>query len=266
MTRPSEACSTVGGRALRRRAEHGWQGEAPRRQVRRDDDAFSLRFGRRQPAHLDRGLGHRHLLERVRRQHADAWQGHVLRLTPGECRAIPGRGEGRLGTQARPGGPDHRQAAGPALLSTRDAGAQGARRAAYDAAAAQRGETLFNGNAKCSTCHVPPIFTEPGNNLHTADEIGIDSFQADRGPERSYVTTPLRALFDTQKIHKGGFYHDGRFADSGRRRRALRPLPQAASVRQAEDRPDRVLEVDLDCGRLLQSLRASGRYAATTPS
>jgi cytochrome c peroxidase len=26
------------------------------------------------------------------------------------------------------------------------------------------------------------------------------------------VTTPLRALFDTQKIHKGGFYHDGRFA------------------------------------------------------
>jgi hypothetical protein len=21
----------------------------------------------------------------------------------------------------------------------------------------------------------------------------------------------LRALFDTQKIHKGGFYHDGRF-------------------------------------------------------
>ncbi len=26
------------------------------------------------------------------------------------------------------------------------------------------------------------------------------------------MTTPLRALFDTQKIHKGGFYHDGRFA------------------------------------------------------
>src|SRR5687768_4669065 len=82
----------------------------------------------------------------------------------------------------------------------------------YDAKAAQRGQLLFNGNAKCATCHVPPIFTEPGYNLHTADEIGIDSFQADRGPERRYVTTPLRALFDTQKIHKGGFYHDGRFA------------------------------------------------------
>jgi hypothetical protein len=82
----------------------------------------------------------------------------------------------------------------------------------YDGRAAERGKMLFNGTAKCATCHVPPIFTEPGHNLHTAEEIGVDSFQADRGPERRYVTTPLRALFDTQKIHKGGFYHDGRFA------------------------------------------------------
>src|SRR5688572_19054189 len=82
----------------------------------------------------------------------------------------------------------------------------------YDIAVAKRGQALFNGKAKCSSCHVPPLFTEPGHNLHTAEEIGIDSFQADRGPGRSYVTTVLRALFDTQKIHKGGFYHDGRFA------------------------------------------------------
>jgi len=82
----------------------------------------------------------------------------------------------------------------------------------YDTRAAQRGQMLFNGTAKCSTCHVPPIFTEPGYNLHKGEEIGIDNFQADRGPDRRYVTTPLRALFDAQKIHKGGFYHDGRFA------------------------------------------------------
>lgn len=82
----------------------------------------------------------------------------------------------------------------------------------YDAVAAKRGEALFTGKANCSACHVPPIFTEPGNNLHKAEDIGIDSFQANRGPARMYVTTPLRALFDTQKIHKGGFYHDGRFA------------------------------------------------------
>jgi cytochrome c5 len=82
----------------------------------------------------------------------------------------------------------------------------------YNAEAARRGQGHFNGAARCSTCHVPPIFTEPGYNLHAADEIGIDGFQADRGPARRYVTTPLRALFDTQKLHKGGFYHDGRFA------------------------------------------------------
>ena len=58
---------------------------------------------------------------------------------------------------------------------------------------------------------MPPIFTEPGWNLHTAEEIGIDDFQATRAPDNRYRTEPLRALFDTQKIHKGGFYHDGRF-------------------------------------------------------
>ena len=81
----------------------------------------------------------------------------------------------------------------------------------FDQARAARGQTTFSGKARCATCHVPPIFTEPGWNLHTADEIGIDSFQADRSPDRAYRTTPLRALWEVQKIHKGGFYHDGRF-------------------------------------------------------
>ena len=33
----------------------------------------------------------------------------------------------------------------------------------------------------------------PGWNLHTAEEIGIDDFQAMRSPDGRYVTTPLRA-------------------------------------------------------------------------
>jgi hypothetical protein len=82
----------------------------------------------------------------------------------------------------------------------------------FDRAAAKRGEKIFNAKAKCATCHVPPIFTEPGWNLHTAEEIGIDDFQAKRSPDGRYRTAPLRALWDTKKIHKGGFYHDGRFA------------------------------------------------------
>ncbi|HUP41991.1 MAG TPA: hypothetical protein VM599_02155 [Thermoanaerobaculia bacterium] len=82
----------------------------------------------------------------------------------------------------------------------------------FDAAAAARGETLFAGKAACADCHVPPLFTEPGWNLHTPEEIGIDAFQADRGPENRYRTTPLRGLWSHTK---GGFYHDGRFAILG---------------------------------------------------
>jgi cytochrome c peroxidase len=82
----------------------------------------------------------------------------------------------------------------------------------FDEAAAEAGEKLFNGKARCGTCHVPPLFTEPGWNTHKADEIGIDDFQARRSPDGSYRTTPLRALWNSKKIHKGGFYHDGRFA------------------------------------------------------
>ena len=85
-------------------------------------------------------------------------------------------------------------------------------RGSYDQQAAGRGRQLFSSKATCASCHVPPIYTEPGWNLHTAEEIGIDDFQAGRAPDNRYRTEPLRALFETQKIHKGGFYHDGRFA------------------------------------------------------
>jgi hypothetical protein len=79
----------------------------------------------------------------------------------------------------------------------------------FDSAAAARGQVVFNGPARCSTCHVPPIFTEPGWNMHTAQEIGIDDFQAKRAPDERYRTAPLKGLWTHQK---GGFYHDGRFA------------------------------------------------------
>ncbi len=79
----------------------------------------------------------------------------------------------------------------------------------YDKAAFERGKAIFTGAGKCATCHVPPLFSEPGHNLHTPEEIGIDSFQADRSPTRMYRTAPLAGLWTHQK---GGFYHDGRFA------------------------------------------------------
>jgi len=78
----------------------------------------------------------------------------------------------------------------------------------YVEAAAERGKVVFNGKAKCATCHVPPLFTEPGWNTHKASDIGIDDFQSNRSPDKTYVTQSLRGLWAHQK---GGFYHDGRF-------------------------------------------------------
>jgi mono/diheme cytochrome c family protein len=79
----------------------------------------------------------------------------------------------------------------------------------FDPTAAAQGKDIFEGKAGCATCHVPPLFTEPGWNLHLPSEIGIDDFQANRSPDRRYRTSPLAGLWTHQK---GGFYHDGRFA------------------------------------------------------
>src|SRR5207248_4046174 len=77
----------------------------------------------------------------------------------------------------------------------------------FDEERAERGKALFNGKAKCSVCHVPPLYTEPGWNLHSPAEIAIDDFQANRSPDVKYRTTPLRLLFARPN---GGIVHDGR--------------------------------------------------------
>lgn len=79
----------------------------------------------------------------------------------------------------------------------------------FDVEAAERGDELFDGKAQCAKCHVPPLYTEPGWNMHTGAEIGIGNFQSNRSPDKRYRTSPLAGLFAHQK---GGFFHDGRFA------------------------------------------------------
>ena len=79
----------------------------------------------------------------------------------------------------------------------------------FDPVAALAGEQVFRGAANCASCHVPPLYTEPGWNMHTGAEIGIDDVQALRSPDERYRTAPLRGLTSHAR---GGFYHDGRFA------------------------------------------------------
>ena len=79
----------------------------------------------------------------------------------------------------------------------------------FNQRSAEMGAQLFNGRAGCASCHVPPIFSEPGWAMHTAEEIGIDDFQSSRSPDNRYRTTPLKGVWSHQR---GGFYHDGRFS------------------------------------------------------
>jgi hypothetical protein len=78
----------------------------------------------------------------------------------------------------------------------------------FNEAAAERGKEVFSGTGKCAGCHVPPLFTELGWNMHTPQEIGVDDFHANRAPDKRYRTSPLKGLWTHSK---GGFYHDGRF-------------------------------------------------------
>jgi hypothetical protein len=87
----------------------------------------------------------------------------------------------------------------------------------FDNAAAVRGDKLFGGAAGCNKCHVEPLWTEPGWNLHTPAEVGVDGVQASRSPDGVYKTMNLAGLFVRenglfmQAANKGRFYHDGRF-------------------------------------------------------
>jgi len=87
----------------------------------------------------------------------------------------------------------------------------------FDVDSAKRGDELFSGKANCNSCHHEPLWTEPGWNQHTADEMKIDSFEADRSPGHAYRTMNLAELFVRERglfmfpQDKGRFYHDGRF-------------------------------------------------------
>jgi len=82
----------------------------------------------------------------------------------------------------------------------------------FNAAAARRGKAIFDGKGRCASCHMPPTYSEPGNNLHTPASICTDDFQAQRSPTNEYRTTPLGGLGTRTK---GGYYHDGRYRTLG---------------------------------------------------
>jgi cytochrome c peroxidase len=85
----------------------------------------------------------------------------------------------------------------------------------FDHAAAGRGRALFEGEARCTSCHVPPNFTDvlsgPTRDvplLHDAAEVGMDPTYAQRSATGKYRTEPLRALW-----WHSAYFHDGSAKD-----------------------------------------------------
>jgi len=66
----------------------------------------------------------------------------------------------------------------------------------FDPAAAERGKSLFDGTARCASCHLPSMaFTDVNLGiLHDPAEVGTDPVRAQRLKNHAYRTTPLRAL------------------------------------------------------------------------
>jgi hypothetical protein len=85
----------------------------------------------------------------------------------------------------------------------------------FNAAAARRGERLFNGKAGCATCHKPPTYTDVLSGpdpsvpfLHDPAEVGTEPFYAARSATGKYRTSPLRGVWQHPP-----YFHDGSAAD-----------------------------------------------------
>jgi len=79
-----------------------------------------------------------------------------------------------------------------------------------DAAAAERGRTVFNGAGQCASCHTGALFTDANSRLHAPSEVvsepepNGEPSAASRSATKQYRTTPLRGLaFHAPYFHNG---------------------------------------------------------------
>jgi hypothetical protein len=80
----------------------------------------------------------------------------------------------------------------------------------FDATAASRGQALFAGAAKCSSCHSGPEFTDANMRLHPASDSmgepepqGVPSY-ASRSATKQYRTAPLKGVWQ-----HAPYFHNG---------------------------------------------------------
>ena len=77
----------------------------------------------------------------------------------------------------------------------------------FDAAAAARGQAVFNGPGTCATCHSGALFTDANSRLHPASDSMAEpeapSYAA-RSATKQYRTSPLRGVWQ-----HAPYFHDG---------------------------------------------------------
>jgi mono/diheme cytochrome c family protein len=74
----------------------------------------------------------------------------------------------------------------------------------FDAAAAARGNALFNGQANCASCHTGTLFTDANVRLHATTEIPTDPAYALRTATKMWRTSPLKGVWQ-----HAPYFHDG---------------------------------------------------------
>jgi hypothetical protein len=85
----------------------------------------------------------------------------------------------------------------------------------FNVEAARRGRAVFNGVARCASCHVGALLTDVNRGiLHTPAEDGQDPAYAMRSATKLYRTTPLRGLWHPPQL-QGPYFHDGHAATLG---------------------------------------------------
>ena len=90
-----------------------------------------------------------------------------------------------------------------------------ARATDFDAAAAERGRTVFNGAGQCATCHVGNLFTDINAGTLHAPSVVASEPEPDGQPSyalrsvtKQYRTTPLRGLYNPPQL-QGPYFHNG---------------------------------------------------------
>jgi len=80
----------------------------------------------------------------------------------------------------------------------------------FDVVAAARGQAVFNGAARCSTCHSGPEFTDANTRLHPVSDAmgepeaaGVPSYTS-RSATRQYRTAPLKGVWQ-----HAPYFHNG---------------------------------------------------------